>query len=97
MAFFVTYVCSEAQGGVRATLPDSNQNEMTESGLWCMVLAYRFELLRSEGMPYGVMIIAKNQMTGPPTVPAFSSMTPEVTMAKRKVRSAIPMMNTPMK
>lgn len=24
MAFFVTYVCSEAQGGVRATLPDFN-------------------------------------------------------------------------
>jgi hypothetical protein len=32
------------------------------------------------GKPNGVINSAKNQMTGPPTVPALSSMTPGVTM-----------------
>lgn len=54
-------------------------------------------LLRNEGMPNGVAMIAKNQMTGPPTLPALSSITPEVTMAKRNVRSAMPITKTPMK
>ena len=48
-------------------------------------------------MPNGIVAIAKNQITDPPTLPALSSITPDMTMAIRKVRSAIPITKTPMK
>jgi hypothetical protein len=42
-----------------------------------MVLPCQIDFLRHTGVPNGVAIIAKNQMTGPPTVSALSSMTPD--------------------
>lgn len=54
-------------------------------------------LLRNEGMPNGVAMTARNQMTGPLTLAALSSITPEVTKENRKVRSQMPMTKRPMK
>ena len=54
-------------------------------------------LLRNEGIPNGVAMIAKNQMTGPPTLPALSSITPDVTRENRNVKSQIPITKRPMK
>jgi hypothetical protein len=62
----------------------------------CLLVALRVMLelslfgpdqtLRQAGRPKGVRTTAINQITGPPTDPALSSMTPGATIANRKVK-----------
>ncbi len=76
---------------------DRHVVRLDERGAWRLVQMGVIQRCLSMGKPNGVMSTAKNQITGPLMLSTLKAITPEVTMASKKVMSAMPMMTTPKK